>query len=302
MTKRERDSRPDRPSRGRSPDALLDLSLLDGGSLDEGSRDSGSRDSGSLGGVALPDGEPTPWQPVAQVLAALTSAPESSELTGEARALAEFRAFAPGRAFAEIPPGGADLPPPAPRRDPRRKTWLPRGRLALAAATSALMMGGLLAVAYAGDLPGPAQRLAHNTIHAPAARPDRDPAVSSQPTGSPKPAGRAGQQTTRSPVGPDREVPRSSASGHPPRHGSSSSPSARSSGRPGSGRLGSGRRGQPGRPGRSGESGPILPPVPSASISPPAGATPSPSAAPSPSQSAPPYPQQSPSTLESTPP
>ncbi len=64
----------------RSLDALLDRSCWTRGSLDR---------------VApLPDGDPARWQPVAQVLAALTSAPESSELTGQARALAEFRAFA----------------------------------------------------------------------------------------------------------------------------------------------------------------------------------------------------------------
>ena len=33
-------------------------------------------------------------------------------------------------------------------------TWLRGGRPAVAAATGAVLMGGLLAVAYAGDLPG----------------------------------------------------------------------------------------------------------------------------------------------------
>src|SRR6266478_2244725 len=112
MTKRERSSRPDRPSMERSLDALLDL-----GSLDRGLRDSGLLDCvspgraspgrafpgrASLGRSATPDGDLARWQPVAQVLAALTSSPESSELTGEARALAEFRAFA------EAPLRGAD--------------------------------------------------------------------------------------------------------------------------------------------------------------------------------------------------
>src|ERR1700722_4675507 len=317
MTKRERASMPDRPSRERSLDALLDLSspdpgsrdsgLLERGLLEPGVLEPGLPDRGFLGRGAAPDGDPMRWQPVAQVLAALTSAPESSELTGEARALAEFRAFAQSGPFAETParaadlppaPRSADLPPPA----PRRMTWLPGGRVAVAAATGAVLMGGLLAVAYAGDLPGPAQQLAHHTIDAPPVRPDRDPAVSSQLTGSPKPAGRAGQQTTRALVGPDREVPSGSASGHPHRDGSWSSPSASPSDRPGSGRLGSGRQGQSGRPGRAGEPGRVQAPRPSASGSPPASAPPPPSAAPSPSQSAPPHPHQSPPSSQSPPP
>ena len=305
----------------RSLDALLDL-----GSLDRGLRDSGLLDPGSLdcapldrasldrvspdrvspdrvspdrvspgraplGRSATPDGDLARWQPVAQVLAALTSSPESSELTGEARALGEFRAFA------EAPLRGADFPPPALRRDPDRRTWLPRGRLAVAAATGAVLMGGLLAVAYAGDLPMAAQRLAHDAINAPDARPDPEPAASSQPTGSPSSAGRGGHQATHALVGSDPQVHRGSASGHPHRPGSSSSPSGSLSGRPGFG-----RQGQSGRPGPSAEPWPIQAPSPSASISPPASATPSPSAASSPSQSGSPYPQQSPSSRQSTPP
>lgn len=290
----------------RSLDALLDRSLLDRSLLDRAWRDSGlmdpgaldcaSLDSASLDGVSLgrgslgrgatPDDDPARWQPVAQVLAALTSAPESSELTGEARALAEFRAFA------DVPARGADLPPPAPRRDPGRRTWLPRGRLAVATATSAVLMGGLLALAYAGDLPMAAQRLAHDTINAPDARPDPEPAGSSHPSESPTPAGSAGHQATHALVRPDRQVHSGSVSGHPRWPGSYRFPS----GSP------SGRQGQSGRPGRSAEPWPTQAPWPSASISPPASATPSPSAAPSPSQSGPPSPEQSPSSPQSTPP
>jgi hypothetical protein len=270
----------------RSLDALLDL-----GSLDRGLRDSGLLDSGaldcvspgraspgraspgraSLGRSATPDGDLARWQPVAQVLAALTSSPESSELTGEARALAEFRAFA------EAPLRGADLPPPALRRDQGRRIWLPGGRLAVATATGAVLMGGLLAVAYAGDLPLAAQRLAHDTIDAPAARPDPEPAASSQPTGSPNSAGRAGHRATHGLVGPDSQGHSGSASGYPHRPGSSSSSAGSLSGRPGSG-----RQGQSDRPGRSAEPWPTQAPSPSASLSPPASANSSPSAAPAP--------------------
>jgi hypothetical protein len=325
MTKRERSHRPDRPSRERFPDALLDRYLLDrssrdGASGDRGVPDSSVPDRGVPDRDALPDGDPARSQPVARVLTALTSAPESSELTGEARALAEFRAFGESGAFAEsgaAPARGADLRPPARRRVPRRMTWLPGRRLALATATGAVLMGGLLAVAYAGELPVAVQRLAHHTIDAPAARPDRDPAVSPQRSGPPRSAGQAGQQTPHALVRPDREVANGSVSGHPHRPRAFSSPSASASGRPGSGRSGSGRpgsgqpgSGQPGsgrqggsgRPGRAGEPGPVQAPWPSASVSPPGSATPSPSAAPSPSQSAPPHPQPSPSSSQSTPP
>jgi hypothetical protein len=262
----------------RSLDALLDRASLDRALLDRASLGPASLDRG-----VTPDGEPTRWQPVAQVLAALTSAPESSELSAEARALAEFRAFA------ETPARGAGLSSPAPRRGPGRMTWRPGGRLAVAAATGAVLMGGLLAVAYAGDLPAPAQRLAHDTIDAPAARPDRDPAASSQSTGSPNSGQRASQRATPALGGPDRQVHRGSGSGHPHRYGSSSLPSRGSSGRPGYGRLGAGRPGsfRPGSgrqgrssPGGSAEPWPIQAPWPSASISPPASATPSPTAAP----------------------
>jgi hypothetical protein len=296
MTKRERSSRPDRPSRERSLDALLDQSLLD-----RSVPDSGFLDRNWLDRVATPDGDPARWQPVAQVLAALTSAPESSELTGEARALAEFRAFA------ENPARGADVPPPAPRRDPGRGTWRPGGRIAVAAATGAVLMGGLLAVAYAGDLPMAAQRLAHDVINAPAARPDPESAASSPSAGSPTSAGPAGHQPTHARVGPDRRAHSGSVSGYPHWPGPSSSPSSGLSGRPGFGRLGSGwpgsgRQGQSGRPGRSAEPWPTQAPSPSASSSPPASATPSPSAAPGPSQSGTPSPQQSPSSPQGTPP
>lgn len=268
MTKRERSSRPDRPSRERSVDALLDRA--------------------SRGGGVLPDGDPARWQAVDQVLAALTSAPESSELTGQARALAEFRALAAAR------PRGADLPAQAARREPGWMTWLRGGRPAVAAATGAVLMGGLLAVAYAGYLPAPAQRLAHKTIDAPPVRRDPDPAASfrpTRPTWPPRSPGSAGHRATHAPDRPDRRVHGDSGSGRP--HRSWSSRSA-----PGSlyGRPGSGRQGQPGSPGRPAEPWPTLEPSPSASISPSAGPTPSPSATPSPTQSG------SPSSPQSTPP
>lgn len=235
-----------------------------------------------------PDDDPARWQAVDQVLAALTSAPESSELTGQARALAEFRALA------AAPSRGADLPAQAARREPGWMTWLRGGRPAVAAATGAVLMGGLLAVAYAGYLPAPAQRLAHKTIDAPPVRRDPDPAASfrpTRPTRPPRSPGSAGHRATHAPDRPDRRVHGGSGSGRPYRSWSSRSA-------PGSlyGRPGSGRQGQPGSPGRPAEPWPTLEPSPSASISPSAGPTPSPSATPSSTQSG------SPSSPQSTPP
>jgi hypothetical protein len=290
MTKRERISRPDRPSLERSLDALLDRGSLDQGSLDHAPLDQG----------ALADDDPARWQAVAQVLTALMSAPESSELTGEARALAEFRALAQFQAQAQFQAGAhsAGLPSRAPHRGPGWLTWLRGGRPAVAVATGAVLMGGLLAVAYAGDLPDPAQRLAHDTIDAPAVgrSASPDPAASTQPTSPQSPARSAGHRGAHAPAVPDPRRHGGSPSGHPHQNGSGS-PHDNLSGSPGPG-----RQSQSGGPGRSSGPGPTQEPSSSASISPSAGATPSPSAAPSPTQSGHHHPQQSPSSLQSTPP
>jgi len=108
-----------------------------------------------LAGTEPPDPMPG-LQPVADVLAALRSGPTGDELAGEASVLAEFRRSV-GVASA-----------PAPHR-PRRVTSLVGARAAVAAAVAALSLGGLATAAYAGMLPAPVQRLAHDTIGAPAA-------------------------------------------------------------------------------------------------------------------------------------
>jgi hypothetical protein len=270
--RREKSSRPDRPSDERSLDALLE-------------------------GSQLPDGDVARWQSVSQVLTALTSVPASSELSGEARALAEFRVR---------PLHGAE-PPPAGRRSrltgrrrvpgPRRGTRRHGPRSAVAAAAGAVLIGGFLAVAYAGDLPAAAQRLAHYTIGAPAA--GRDPSAGLDPGRSSRLATSAGQASARSGPGspqPDRRTPRGSVSGSP-RHQPSGSASGTASGRPpglwwpghqAPGRRGSGSPGQgspaPGSPDPSGSPSdsptpaPTQQPSPSASLAPSGGATPSPSA------------------------
>jgi len=266
--RREKSSRPDRPSDERSLDALLE-------------------------GSPLPDRDLSRWQPVSQVLTALTSVPASSELSGEARALAEFRVR---------PLPGAE-PAPAGRRSRltgrrhvtglRRVTRRHRPRPAVAAVAGAVLIGGFLAVAYAGDLPAAAQRLAHYTIGAPAA--GRSPAAGLDPGRSSRLATPAGQASARSGHGspqPDRRTPRGSVSGSPRHRQPSGSPSGTASGRPpgpwwpgqqSPGHQGPGHQG-PGSPDPSGSPSdsptpvPTQQPSPSASLAPPGGASPSPSA------------------------
>jgi hypothetical protein len=115
--------------------------------------------------------EPTPGlQHVADVLATLRSGPTSDELAGEASVLAEFRR---GTGEAALSPG--------PRR-PRRFTPRLGARAAVAAAVAALGLGGLATAAYAGMLPAAMQRLAHDTIGAPAV-PSGSPSRAHQPSG-----------------------------------------------------------------------------------------------------------------------
>jgi hypothetical protein len=276
MTKRERSSWPDRRSLERSREALLDA-LLEGGPWPDGG--------------PLPDGAPPQWRPVAHLLTALTSAPERCELTGEAQALAEFR----GR------PHPVRRPGPVRHRGPGWVPWLRGPRPAVAAAAGAVLVGGLLAVAYAGDLPAAAQRLAHDTIDAPpvarsgSAAPDPDASqLPALPLGTA--AGRAGFPLGRGAGRPDRRTSPGFLFMSPYHHrrpgsapGTGSGPSGRSgdghqfpSGSP----APSGLPSQSGLPSPSGSpSGSPTPsasqqPSPSASDAPVAAATPSPWAAP----------------------
>jgi hypothetical protein len=295
--RREKSSRPDRPSDERSLDALLE-------------------------GSPLPDGDLTRWQPVSQVLTALTWVPASSELSGEARALAEFRVR---------PRPGAEPAPAGQRRRltrRRRVTGLRRvtrrygPRPAVAVAAGAVLIGGFLAVAYAGDLPAAAQRLAHYTIGAPAA--GRDPSAGLDPGRSSRLATSAGRASARSGHGspqPDRRTPHGSASGSPRDYQPSGSPSGTASGRPpglwwpgqqAPGHRGSGSPGPgspaPGSPDPSGSPSdsptpaPTQQPSPSASLAPSGAATPSPSATASTSGGSRQHRQPDPGSTSSSPP
>ena len=311
MTKHERSSRPDRLSLGWPADPTLDA-LLDGASL--------------------PADDPARWQPVAQVLTALTSAPESSELAGEARALAVFRSRArgglvPSRARGGLVPSRTRrVPVPSPSRGRRRnRGWAASPRVprpAVAAATGIVAMAGLLAVAYAGDLPAAAQRVAHDTIGAPAAARDSGPGPG--PAASPGPASpltrtasRGSSSSGYGPPRPDRRVTRRHSSGFPYQRWPASYPPGTSpSGRPGpyspgqstpgQGTPGQGTPGQ-GTPGQGTPSGtptpmPTQQPSPWASSIPSAGATPSPSAMPSTSQQSRHHHESAPAATESFPP
>jgi hypothetical protein len=118
-------------------------------------------------------------RPVADVLAALTAEATATELADEARALAEFRRRAGG---------------PAPSRRARRSTAGLTSRLGVKVGASvaavAVVLGGGAAAAFAGVLPAPIQRLAHDAIGAPAPAPrapapaprhDRGPAAHGRP-------------------------------------------------------------------------------------------------------------------------
>ena len=102
-------------------------------------------------------------RPVADVLAALTAEATATELAGEARALAEFRRQAGG---------------PVPSRRARRGSAGLTSRLGVKVGASvaavAVALGGGAVAAFAGALPAPIQRLAHDTIGAPGPGPSRD--------------------------------------------------------------------------------------------------------------------------------
>lgn len=112
-----------------------------------------------LSGPDMPEDLAAGLQPAADVLAALRARPSGDELAGEAFAMAEFR-------------NRAGMPDPVRRTRPRRRralvTSLMSAKVAMAAAAVAITVGGVATAAFAGALPAPAQRLAHDVIGAPA--------------------------------------------------------------------------------------------------------------------------------------
>jgi hypothetical protein len=116
---------------------------------------------------ALLDGHPVAedvaegLRPVAEAIAALNGEPETRELDAEASALAVFR-------------GGVGMSAEPVRSRHRRRSLLASvlsAKLAAAIAAAAVTVGGVAAAAYAGALPAPMQKLAHDTLGAPSAHP-----------------------------------------------------------------------------------------------------------------------------------
>lgn len=134
----------------------------------------GRRDVSAIGDMALAAllaGGQVPedsagLQAAADVVAALRAGPASDELAGEATALAEFR----DRVGVSHPARRS------PRRRPALLTSLLSAKVAAAVAAAAICIGGVATAAYAGALPGPVQRLAHDAIGAPTARQGMHPA------------------------------------------------------------------------------------------------------------------------------
>jgi hypothetical protein len=126
-----------------------------------------------LARTLAPEDAPAGLRPVAEGFAALCQAPVNCGPAAGEKALAAFRAAA-----------GRPAEPARPRR--RRHPVLASllsAKLAAAAAAAALTLGGAAAAAYAGKLPAPVQKLAHDTIGAPrtpGAPPPHSPAP--QPT------------------------------------------------------------------------------------------------------------------------
>jgi hypothetical protein len=124
-------------------------------------------------------------RPVADVLAALTAEPSGMELAGENRVLAEFRRR-------------AGVPAPAHRA--RRGTAGLTSRLGVKVGASvtaaAVVLGGGVAAAFAGVLPAPIQRLAHEAIGAPLPQPQPDLPSQGGP-GTHGQSGEYGQSGTR---------------------------------------------------------------------------------------------------------
>ena len=110
-----------------------------------------------LAGTQLPPGAGPELRPLAEALAGLRARPASDELAGEAETLAAFRSQF----------GAPRMAHRSPARTPRSRRRL-RPVKAAAAAATVLSLGGIATAAYAGALPAPVQRFAHDIAGAPA--------------------------------------------------------------------------------------------------------------------------------------
>jgi hypothetical protein len=147
-----------------------------------------------LDGGPLPGGDQDGLQPVADVLAALRAPAAPAELAGQASALAAFRAQPQRSARAARSPRSAARAGQARQRGRPRRGPLLRPWPAMVLAAGAAVLAGLAAGAYAGDLPGPMEQLAH-TFGLTASRSK----VQHHPHRHPQPAGPVGPSATPSP-------------------------------------------------------------------------------------------------------
>jgi hypothetical protein len=130
-----------------------------------------------LSGNCPPEEAPAGLRPVAEVLVALQAPPDRREVAGWGQALTVYREGA-GR------PGMPGRP-----RSRRRTVTAPRLGARFAAAAGAAMLavlGGGVAAAYTGSLPGDLQKIAHQAIAAPGVR---ERSAEPTPQNSGRPAG-----------------------------------------------------------------------------------------------------------------
>ena len=132
---------------------------------------------GLLSGNCRPEEVPADLRPVAEVLVALQAPPDRREVAGWGQALTVYREIA-GR------PGM----PGRPRSRRPRLIAPPLGARFAAAAGAAVIavLGGGVAAAYTGSLPGALQKIAHEAIAAPGAR---ESSAAPTPQSSGRPAG-----------------------------------------------------------------------------------------------------------------
>jgi hypothetical protein len=109
-------------------------------------------------------------RPVADVLAALVAEPTGMEFAGEASALAEFRRRA-----------GATVPVTRAHRSSNGRSSRFGVKVGASVTAVAVVLGGGAAAAFAGMLPAPIQRLAHEAIGAPIPEPQHDTTRRSTP-------------------------------------------------------------------------------------------------------------------------
>jgi hypothetical protein len=130
-----------------------------------------------LSGNCPPEDAPADLRPVADVLVALQAPPDRREVAGWGQALTVYREIA----------GGPGMPGRPRSRRPRLIARPLGARFAAAAgATVIAVLGGGVAAAYTGSLPGALQKVAHEVIAAPGAR---ESSAAPTPQSSGHPAG-----------------------------------------------------------------------------------------------------------------